>query len=191
MFSRTLIAFVLAASLLGGGLRSLAFGQRPDVPAAACRRPADPTSALRHKTIQDRPISLDDEVPKSQSATDSPKNVPQVVVELRVVSVPEDFSEPMGLEFGPTAQARTRTDELQKVVFLDERQVAQFMEAAQGNAKTEVMQAPRLTLFDGEASTIEVGEAQSFVTGVDVRWKGRGMMVVPHQETIRLGCRSI
>jgi hypothetical protein len=55
-----------------------------------------------------------------------------------------------------------------KVVFLDDKQAVQFMEAAQGDAKTNVLQAPRLTLLDGQASTIEVGEARSFVTGVTI-----------------------
>jgi len=106
---------------------------------------------------------------------------------LRVVSVPESFVEPTGVEFRPGGKSRTGDDETQKVAFLDDNQVIQFMEAAQGNAKTKVMQAPRITLFDSQASTLEVGETRSFVTGVDVRWKGRDMMVIPHLETIQLG----
>jgi type II secretory pathway component GspD/PulD (secretin) len=52
------------------------------------------------------------------------------------------------------------------LAFLSEIQVFLFLEAAQGDTRTNVMQAPKLTLFNGQTSTITVTHAQNLVTGV-------------------------
>jgi type II secretory pathway component GspD/PulD (secretin) len=52
------------------------------------------------------------------------------------------------------------------LAFLSDIQVFLFLEAAQGDTRTNVMQAPKLTLFNGQTSTITVTNAQNFVTGV-------------------------
>jgi type II secretory pathway component GspD/PulD (secretin)/tetratricopeptide (TPR) repeat protein len=52
------------------------------------------------------------------------------------------------------------------LAFLSEIQVFLFMEAAQGDRRTNVMQAPKITLFNGQASTLTVLDTQFFVTDV-------------------------
>ena len=42
------------------------------------------------------------------------------------------------------------------LAFLSDIQVYMFMEAAQGDQRTNVMQAPKLTLFNGQTATITV-----------------------------------
>jgi type II secretory pathway component GspD/PulD (secretin) len=54
------------------------------------------------------------------------------------------------------------------LAFLNDIQVFMFMEAAQGDRRTNVMQAPKLTLFNGQTSTIHVSDTQFFVTSVNV-----------------------
>src|SRR5262249_9509141 len=49
------------------------------------------------------------------------------------------------------------------LAFLSDIQVFLFMEAVQGDLRANVMQAPKLTLFNGQTSTLSVGDAQSFV----------------------------
>jgi type II secretory pathway component GspD/PulD (secretin) len=55
------------------------------------------------------------------------------------------------------------------LAFLSDIQVFLFMEAVQGDTRTNVMQAPKLTLFNGQTSTLTVLDQQFFVTGVQVQ----------------------
>jgi type II secretory pathway component GspD/PulD (secretin) len=54
------------------------------------------------------------------------------------------------------------------LAFLSDIQVFLFMEAAQGDQRTNVMQAPKLTLFNGQTATLTVTDSQFFLTGVQV-----------------------
>jgi len=54
------------------------------------------------------------------------------------------------------------------LAFLSDIQVFLFMEAVQGDVRSNVMQAPKLTLFNGQTATLSIGDVQSFVTGVQV-----------------------
>ncbi len=55
------------------------------------------------------------------------------------------------------------------LAFLSDIQVFLFMEAVQGDRRTNVMQAPKLTMFNGQNANIIVAENQFFVTNVDVQ----------------------
>jgi type II secretory pathway component GspD/PulD (secretin) len=54
------------------------------------------------------------------------------------------------------------------LAFLNDIQVYMFMEAAQGDRRVNVMQAPKLTLFNGQTATLTVSDLQFFVTNVTV-----------------------
>jgi type II secretory pathway component GspD/PulD (secretin) len=54
------------------------------------------------------------------------------------------------------------------LAFLSDIQVFLFMEAAQGDTRTNVMQAPKLTMFNGQTATLTVGDSQNFVTNISV-----------------------
>ncbi len=54
------------------------------------------------------------------------------------------------------------------LAFLSDIQVFMFMEAAQGDRRTNVMQAPKLTLHNGQNSTITIQNSQFFVANVNV-----------------------
>jgi type II secretory pathway component GspD/PulD (secretin) len=54
------------------------------------------------------------------------------------------------------------------LAFLSDIQVFLFMEAAQGDQRTNVMQAPKLTMFNGQNATLMVMDQQYFVTSVSV-----------------------
>ncbi len=54
------------------------------------------------------------------------------------------------------------------LAFLSDIQVFLFMEAAQGDQRTNVMQAPKLTLFNGQTASLNVGDTQFFVMDVGV-----------------------
>jgi type II secretory pathway component GspD/PulD (secretin) len=54
------------------------------------------------------------------------------------------------------------------LAFLSDIQVFLFLEAVQGDKRTNVMQAPKLTLFNGQTATLTVTDSQFFLTGVQV-----------------------
>jgi type II secretory pathway component GspD/PulD (secretin) len=52
--------------------------------------------------------------------------------------------------------------------FLSDIQVFLFLEAVQGDVRTNVMQAPKLTMFNGQTATLFVGDYQYFTTAVTI-----------------------
>jgi len=54
------------------------------------------------------------------------------------------------------------------LAFLSQIQVFMFMEAVQGDNRVNVMQAPRITAFNGQTATLNVSDNQTFVTNVNV-----------------------
>ncbi|MBA4063263.1 MAG: hypothetical protein C0501_06040 [Isosphaera sp.] len=54
------------------------------------------------------------------------------------------------------------------LAFLNDIEVALFLEAAQGDRRVNVMQAPKLTLFNGQTATLSVTDQSFFVTNVQV-----------------------
>ncbi len=66
------------------------------------------------------------------------------------------------------------------LAFLSDIQVFLFMEAAQGDQRTNVMQAPKLTLFNGQTSTLTVTDQQFFVTNVSIIQVNGQLAFVPN-----------
>jgi type II secretory pathway component GspD/PulD (secretin) len=73
------------------------------------------------------------------------------------------------------------------LAFLSDIQVFLFMEAAQGDQRTNVMQAPKLTLFNGQTSTINITDQQFFVTNVTVLQTGGQVVFVPANNLLPTG----
>jgi type II secretory pathway component GspD/PulD (secretin) len=73
------------------------------------------------------------------------------------------------------------------LAFLSDVQVFLFMEAAQGDKRTNVMQAPKLTLFNGQTSTIQIQDFQYFVTNVQVLQAGGQIAYVPQNQPVPVG----
>jgi type II secretory pathway component GspD/PulD (secretin) len=63
------------------------------------------------------------------------------------------------------------------LAFLSDIQVFLFMEAVQGDTRTNVMSAPKLTLFNGQTANIAVQDFQFFMIGVSVLNGGFGQVV--------------
>jgi type II secretory pathway component GspD/PulD (secretin) len=73
------------------------------------------------------------------------------------------------------------------LAFLSDIQVFLFMEAAQGDRRTNVMQAPKLTLFNGQTSTINITDLQFFVTSVSFFLVNGQIVFVPNNTPIPTG----
>jgi type II secretory pathway component GspD/PulD (secretin) len=77
------------------------------------------------------------------------------------------------------------------LAFLSDIQVFMFMEAAQGDQRTQVMQAPKLTLFNGQTSTININDQQFFVTNVQVAQAGGQIVFIPQNQPLAIGQTSL
>lgn len=73
------------------------------------------------------------------------------------------------------------------LAFLSDIQVFMFMEAAQGDRRIHVMQAPKLTLFNGQTASINVLDQQFFVTNVGIVGFGGQIVFVPQNNPFPLG----
>lgn len=75
------------------------------------------------------------------------------------------------------------------LAFLNDIQVFMFLEAAQGDRRTNVMQAPKITLFNGQVSTMTVSDNQFFLTDVQIGTPATGnqLFFIPNQQPYPLG----
>jgi type II secretory pathway component GspD/PulD (secretin) len=55
------------------------------------------------------------------------------------------------------------------LAFLSDIQVFLFMEAVQGDKRTNVMQAPKLSMFNGQTASLNVNDTQFFLSSVNVQ----------------------
>jgi type II secretory pathway component GspD/PulD (secretin) len=158
----------------------------------------------------------------------------QVALEVRVVSVPDQFFERVGVDFNinianekapqpcppPAASTQRRTagfindftpdkflsgltpakslQDLTKPIcgsksepiFLSDVQVFQFLEAVQGDQRTNIiMQAPKVTMFNGQTAHVDCTDKQRFVTGVEVVQRDGKPVVSPKTEEVVTGFR--
>src|SRR5207237_5427781 len=73
------------------------------------------------------------------------------------------------------------------LAFLNDIQVFMFMEAAQGDRRVNVMQAPKLTLFNGQTATLATVDTQFFVTNVAVVSVNGQIVFVPTNSPLPAG----
>ncbi|HMF16580.1 MAG TPA: hypothetical protein VKE98_05200 [Gemmataceae bacterium] len=74
------------------------------------------------------------------------------------------------------------------LAFLNDIQVAMFLEAAQGDRRTNIMQAPKITVFNGATASINVNTTQFFLLGVNLATSPFGQLIMtPQQQPFPLG----
>ncbi len=135
----------------------------------------------------------------------------EVGVEVRIVSVPESFFERLsvdldsgpgkprtihhldkdgveriGIDFGPDRNEKAGAS---NPVFLNDIQVFLFLEAIQGDQRANVIQAPKLTVLNGQRSGFEAIEQQGFVTGVHMVETAGQAVACPKSESFTAGLR--
>ncbi|QEG25417.1 Bacterial type II and III secretion system protein [Gemmata obscuriglobus] len=70
------------------------------------------------------------------------------------------------------------------LAFLNDIQVYTFLEMAQGDQRSNIMQAPKLTMFNGQTATLTVAETQFFVTNVQVVSVNGQIVFIPQQQQL-------
>jgi Flp pilus assembly secretin CpaC len=125
-----------------------------------------------------------------------------VAVELRLISVPDGLLE----KFVPTAKqengvpipsAGTCPPECKQInaghkgtlAFLNNVQLFCFLEAVQGDRRTNIMQAPKLTVANGQCATVNVTDQQYYVTHVNVCQAGGQVVFCPVNEAFPIGLK--
>jgi hypothetical protein len=106
----------------------------------------------------------------------------EVAIELRIMSLSEKVLENRGLKW-------SESDRLQHVL-LDDAGLYQLLIAAQGDVNTHIMQAPKLTLMEGQDADINVYDWMVFQTGADVEWKDGVRNIVAKNEKHYVGVKS-
>jgi type II secretory pathway component GspD/PulD (secretin) len=74
------------------------------------------------------------------------------------------------------------------LAFLSDIEVFLFLEAAQGDQRSNLMQAPKLTLYNGQTATLNVTDSQFFVTNVVANTTiGGQTLFVPQNQPVQTG----
>jgi type II secretory pathway component GspD/PulD (secretin) len=124
----------------------------------------------------------------------------EVAVEVRLLTLPDSVVERLGIDFNlnlatqdgepvkPKVQRTTSPPfDPRQIAFLNDTQVLQLLEALQGDQRASVQQAPKMTLFNGQAATINLTDEQYYVTGIDVQRAGGQVAYVPKNEPLTTG----
>jgi general secretion pathway protein D len=127
----------------------------------------------------------------------------QVALEVRLVTLPEGFIERIGVDFnkccgsGACEQCPARVDAQvardplkclpEKTAFLSDKQVAAFLQAVQGDQRSNVMQSPKVTALDGQQVQVDCTDKQFFVTGAEVVQRDGQPVIVPRNEPVVTG----
>ncbi len=103
----------------------------------------------------------------------------QVAVEIRMLTLPEGSREPL--------------DVLRKCqqgnVTLSQTELLQLVKFVQQDKNTRVMQAPKLTIFNGQKGMLSVMDYQTFLTLPPANGEAKNLNRQPQNETIPLGFR--
>lgn len=102
----------------------------------------------------------------------------EVTVEVRFVAVTPEMMKQLGLLAG---EQLTQPGS----VVLDDTQVTLLLRAVQEDRNANVLQAPKLTMFNGQQAVMELAEQQRFVTGVE--WVPVGTRSVPQPRVRPVG----
>jgi general secretion pathway protein D len=126
----------------------------------------------------------------------------EVAVDIRLLYLPESAVEEItqNINFAPQTVREVDKDGLERIgidftknlgpaqpMILDDSQVRNFIAFAQENRSANLVQAPKITLFNGQGRTISIGEERQFVTDLETVHEADRLVVRPKTETVKLG----
>jgi hypothetical protein len=103
----------------------------------------------------------------------------EVSVELRFMTVSDECLAKLGIEDADGAKT--------SIARLDDAQVRLLLETAQGDTRTNIMQAPKMTVFNGQKATMDLTEKQVFVTSAEMVSVGERKVPQLHTKNVRTG----
>ncbi len=105
----------------------------------------------------------------------------EVSIELRFITVSDECLAKMGIEDSENGKGC--------IARLDDTQVKLLLDAALSDTRTNIMQAPRLVVLNGQKATVDATEKQAFVTGVDMVSAGTRTIPLPRVKTVDTGLK--
>jgi hypothetical protein len=103
----------------------------------------------------------------------------EVTVELRFLTV----SEAMREQLMSCAPQQTTPG----VAVLDDTQLRMLLEIVQSDSRTNIMQAPKVTMFNGQRASVDLTEKKAIVVGVDFEEKGATRLPVTKTKVVSTG----
>jgi hypothetical protein len=127
-----------------------------------------------------------------------PKEEMQVAVEVRLVSLSDACAKrcmeetcPKGVKCAacncPCPDPKACSTVWNKVHFLSKKQFSKLFAFVQEDMQTNVMQAPKLTVFNGQSSHIHITDDQYYVTGLVPAQAGEQTFLVPENRPYTTG----
>lgn len=123
----------------------------------------------------------------------------QVALEVRLISTPEEFVDFVPVQKSkfvnsPNGNTHARCEFLSvrgPVTFLDKKQVSAILETVQSDCRTNILQAPKVTLMNGQQGVVCVEDKHPYVTGVDLTSKDGNVVIQPRTEVVKTGFRMV
>jgi hypothetical protein len=107
----------------------------------------------------------------------------EVAIEVRLLTISEEVYR--NVDWG--GQAVVTTEDKPATAFLSDKQVSRLLETAQADQRTNVMQAPKLTAFNGQIADVRCTNDETFVTGAEIISQDGQIVYKPKTEVIPLG----
>jgi type II secretory pathway component GspD/PulD (secretin) len=120
--------------------------------------------------------------PATPAASDA-----NVAVEVRFVSVADDFFERIGVDYSRDGKKMEVVENTQVPIFLNETQLRKFLESAEGDIRTNIVQAPKMVMSDGKMANIRCTKQQYYVTGINTVRQAESLAVCPKTEEYSTG----
>jgi type II secretory pathway component GspD/PulD (secretin) len=134
----------------------------------------------------------------------------EVALEVRLITVRDECFERVGVDFNNAPVACPQSANLPPLcpagcvndstpaaapaggpnagpVFLSDRQVFKFLDGVQGDQRSNIMQAPKVTLLNGQIGNVDCTDKQKFVTGLEVVQRDGQAVAVPKTEEVVTG----
>lgn len=112
----------------------------------------------------------------------------EVAVEVKFVSITDEVLRDLQQK-DMLGKPDTKKKGHDNVTFLNDTGMLRFMEAIQSDIHSSVMQAPKLTMFNGQKTGIDISDKQSFVTGLEIVHSDDHIEYRPKTEIVPLGVR--
>ena len=103
-------------------------------------------------------------------------------MELRMVSVPEAD--------GDRFLAAMNANANDKITYLEDSQTRELLDALKNDNGTQVWQAPKLTVYNGQRGSISVVDYQFFITGFNLNSANGQTFLTPNNVPMPIGFRS-
>jgi hypothetical protein len=106
----------------------------------------------------------------------------EVIVEVKYVVLANEVAEQMKQQ-----HLLANSNHGKDIVFLNKHQMRLFMAALQNDVRSNVMQAPKMTMFDGQSTTFQALDEQYITKGATIVPTDRGLAFSPRVEIVSLG----